>query len=306
MAAPPLAGLHAFLTVAEHGGFSAAARTLGVTPSALSQSVRGLETRVGVPLLVRTTRSVALTEAGRALVDRVGPALRDTLAALDEVGASSDHVRGTLKITAGRIAVPQVIDPVLPPLLDAHPELRIELSVADRMVDIVAAGFDAGVRLSEAIEPDMSAVRLTNAFRFLVVAAPRWLACHRRPEVPSDLLDHDCILYRRPTTGLLYAWELEHEGREETVAVRGRVCTDDGGFALGAARAGLGLAYLDELSIRGDLAAGTLVPVLEAWAPTVPGFFLYFPRRAQRQPKLRAFLDTALRVLAPGPTRPAS
>ncbi len=286
-----LNGLMAFLAVADKRGFSAAARSLGVSPSALSQAVRGLEARMGTPLLVRTTRSVNLTEAGRRLRERVGPALQEALSAVEEVQEGTARVTGTLRLTVPRIAVPIVIEPVLPELLVRHPGLSVEVSVDNRNVDIVTEGYDAGVRLSESIQKDLVAVRVSPAFRFIMVGSPRYLARRGRPKRPKDLLEHECIGFRYDTTGQLYAWELEKGGREYRMAVRGPLVTDDAGLMVAAARWGVGLAYVNEQSAAEDLRAGTLEEVLPDYAPEVPGLFLYFPARAQRLPKLRALVD---------------
>ena len=299
-----LRGAQSFVAVAEHRSFSAAARSLGLTPSALSQAVRGLEERLGVPLLVRTTRSVSVTDAGQRLLSRLSPSLRETRAALDEASGAADVVQGTLRLTLGRLTVPLVLEPVLAALLAAHPRLSVEIAVDDRFVDIVAEGYDAGVRLSESIQPDLTAVRLTPAFRLLVAGSPAYLARHGRPRRPRDLLAHDCINYRQSASGALYAWEFEHRGREQQIAVRGRVTTNDGALMIRAALDGLGLVYIHEQSIATHVDRGDLEVVLVDHAVTVPGFFLYFPARSGQQPKLRALIDTARRVLAP-PARDA-
>jgi DNA-binding transcriptional LysR family regulator len=292
-----LQGLETFVIVAEARGFSAAARKLGVSPSAASQAVRALEARLGATLLVRTTRSVNLTEAGQQLLARVGPALAETRAALAEVNQASGVVRGTLRLTVGRVMLPLVLEPLLPALLAAYPELTVDVSADDQFVNIVERGFDAGVRLEEAIEPDLTAVRLLAPFRLLVVGAPSYFEQHGRPKKPRELLKHDCITFRLPGTGAIYRWELERGGREESVAVSGRLVCNDSAFMLRAARAGLGLAYLMEPEVTPLLASGELELALEDYAPSVPGLFLYFPHGAERQAKLRAFIDTARRVL---------
>jgi DNA-binding transcriptional LysR family regulator len=297
MNAPPWSGLAAFLAVAERGGFSAAARALAVSPSAVSQAVRALEQAVGVPLVVRTTRSVRLTDAGAALARRAAPALADVAGALDEAAGSAGQVTGTLRLTLGRIAVPLVLEPVLREVLARHPRLSVDVSVDDRLVDLVAERFDAGVRLAETIEPDLAAVRLTPAFRFVVVGSPAYLAARGTPRTPADLADHDAVVFRSPTTGAPLRWDLERRGRPHLVTVRGRVTTDDARVLVRGALDGLGLAYVAETTVRAELDAGALRVVLDAWAPEVPGFFLYFPTRSQGQPKLRAFLDVAREVL---------
>jgi DNA-binding transcriptional LysR family regulator len=288
--------------VAEHGSFSAAARALGVTASALSQSVRALEERIGVPLFVRTTRRVSLTEVGRRLKTRLAPALKETASALDEARSSRDVAQGTLRLSVGSIMVPLVIEPVLPTLLAEHPKLEVEVTIDDRFVDIVEAGFDAGVRLNEAIPPDFSAVRLTSPFRLLVAGSPGYLARRGRPRRPSDLHRHDCVNYRMASTGAFYAWEFERRGREQQVAVKGRFACNDGLTMVNAAVAGLGLVYIHEQAIWSHVERGELEVVLSDYAVSVPGFFLYFPRRAGKQPKLRAFIEVARRLLNPSTT----
>jgi DNA-binding transcriptional LysR family regulator len=288
-----LNGLLAFVTVAEKRGFSSASRALGVSASALSQAIRNLEARVGVPLFVRTTRSVSLTEAGERLLARAGSSLKEALAAVEEASTASDTVTGRLRLTVPRIAVPVVIAPVLPLLRQRHPRLAIEISVEDRSVDIVSEGFDAGIRLSESLERDMVAVRVSPPFRFVAVASPAYLASHPRIRRPSDLLEHECIGYRSLTTGQLYSWEFERGAKEYEVAIRGSLVCSDVVVMVRAAQAGLGLAYVNEHSVAEELARGELRMVLEDYAATVPGFFAYFPSRAQKLPKLRAFLDAA-------------
>jgi DNA-binding transcriptional LysR family regulator len=295
----PWSGMTAFLAVAERGGFSAAARALGLSPSAVSQAVRTLEQRVGVPLVVRTTRSVRLTEAGEVLARKAAPAFASVGEAVEEAAGHAGQVAGTLRLTVGRIAVPLVVEPVLSEVLARHPRLALDVSVDDRLVDIVAERFDAGVRLSESIEPDLTAVRITPPFRFVVVASPAYLARRGVPSDPQDLLAHDAIVFRSPTTGALQRWDLERKGRTRLVAVRGRVVGNDPRLLVRGALDGLGLAYVDEHSVRAHVATGALRTVLEQWAPKVPGFFLYFPRRARGDPKVRAFLEVAREVLLP-------
>jgi DNA-binding transcriptional LysR family regulator len=292
-------GVEAFVAVAEQKSFSKAARSLGVTASALSQSVRALEERVGVPLFLRSTRSVSLTEVGRRLFERVAPAMKETADALEEARGSVDVAQGKLRITAGRLPVPLVIDPVAPVLLREHPKLELEVCIDDRFVDIVEMGFDAGVRLNEAIQPDFTVVRLTSSFRLLVAGSPTYFAENPRPRRPSDLVHHDCINYRMASTGAYYAWEFERNGREQQVAVKGRFSCNDGLTMVNAAVAGLGLVYIHEQVLLPHIERGELEVALSDYSVTVPGFFLYFPRRAGIQPKLRAFIDVARRVLEP-------
>lgn len=287
-----LAALSTFLAVAERQSFSAAAAALGISRSAVSQAVRALEDQLGTPLLVRTTRSVRLTDAGARLAAEAGPALRQADDALAAV-RGGDRAAGTLRLTVPHIAVPTVIAPLLPELRAQHPELMLEIVVDDRLVDIVADGYDAGVRLGESLEKQMVGVRVSEPFRFVVVASPAYVKKHGKPGHPRDLVDHACIGFRLQTTGVLYRWEFERRGRALTIAVPSAVITSDAQLAMRAALDGLGLAYIDELTAGAYIDTGKLVVVLEDFAPRVPGFFLYFPERSRGVPKLRALIDLA-------------
>jgi DNA-binding transcriptional LysR family regulator len=290
--------LEVFLAVARLRSFSAAARERGVSPSAVSQAVRQLEENLRVVLLTRTTRSVALTDAGRRLVESAGPAIGQALSALSEASAQPGEAVGRLRLSVGRSAVPFVISPVLPTFRARHPRVEVEVVVEDRLVDIVGEGYDAGVRLTESIERDMVQVRLTEPFRFVVVGSPAYLARRGVPERPEDLLKHECLAFRSSTTGMLYAWELERGKRTWRVPVRGGVVTNDSLLFLALCEAGLGLAYTFEPNVMERLKNGRLKVVLEAYAPSVPGYFLYFPSRAQQSHALRLFVETA-KELAP-------
>jgi DNA-binding transcriptional LysR family regulator len=215
------------------------------------------------------------------------------VAALAEVSAQPGETVGRVRLTVPAMAVPFVIDPVLPTFRARHPRLEVEVVVEQRFVDIVAEGYDAGVRLSEAIERDMVQVRLTDPFRFVVVASPGYLARHGTPERPEDLLRHECITFRSETTGALYAWELERGKRNWRVPVHGGVVSNDSRLSVSLVEQGVGLAYAFEPMVMEQLRTGRLVRVLERYAPTVPGFFLYFPSRAQRSAPLRLFVDAA-------------
>src|SRR6266568_2368084 len=293
MKAAPFPQLQAFLAVARLRSFSSAARELGVSRSAVSYSVRQLEDRLRVVLLTRTTRSVSLTDAGRRLVETAGPGLGQALAALANVAAQPGEAVGRLRLSAPRMAVAFVINPVLPTFRARHPRVEVEVDIEDRFVDIVAEGYDAGVSLTEAIERDMVQVRLTDAFRFVVVGAPSYLERHGTPEKPQDLLRHECITFRAQTTGTLYAWELERGRKTWRVPVRGGVVTGDSQVMLALSESGVGLTYALEPNVQEQLRSGRLKVVLEAYAPTVPGFFLYFPSRAQRSQPLRLFIEAA-------------
>jgi DNA-binding transcriptional LysR family regulator len=270
MNAPPLSHLHVFLAVARLRSFSSAARELGLSRSAASQAVRQLEEQIGVVLLSRTTRSVSPTDAGKRLLEAAGPALGQVF------------------------AVPFVINPVLPTFRARYPRVEVEVVIEDRFVDIVAEGYDAGVRLSEAIERDMVQVRLTDAFRFVVVGSPSYLDRHGTPQKPEDLLRHECLTFRSEKTGALYAWELERGRKTWRVPVRGGIVVNgDGQLMVSLAESGAGLTYALEPEVKELLRAGRLKVVLEAYAPSVPGFFLYFPSLAQRSGPLRVFVEAA-------------
>jgi DNA-binding transcriptional LysR family regulator len=289
----PFPQLQAFLTVARLSSFTSAARELGVSRSAVSQAVQQLEEQLRVVLLTRTTRSVSVTDAGRRLMESASPALGQLGAALTEASAKPGEAVGRLRLSVPRTAVPFVIDPVLPTFRARHPRVEVDVVVEERFVDIVAEGYDAGVRLSEAIERDMVQVRLTDSFRFVVVGAPEYLARRGTPQRPEELLRHECLTFRSQTTGALYAWELERGRRTWRVPVRGGVVTNDHMVAVSLAAQGLGLAYAFEPAVMERLRAGRLVRVLEAYAPTVPGYFVYFPSRAQRSAPLRLFVEAA-------------
>lgn len=300
MAIAPFSQLQAFLAVARHRSFSGAARELGVSRSAVSQAVRQLEEHLQVVLLARTTRSVSLTEAGRRLVDGAGPSLGQVVAALAEVGAQPGEIVGRVRLSVPRAAVPFVIEPVLATFRARHPRVEVEVVIEERFVDIVAEGYDAGVRLSESIERDMVQVRLTDSFRFVVVGSPEYLARHGTPERPEDLLRHECITLRMRTTGALYAWELERGRRTWRIPVRGGVICNDTHLAASLAEQGMGLAYAFEPMVLERLHAGRLQRVLERYAPTVPGFFLYFPSVARRSAPLRLFMEAAKELAVRG------
>jgi DNA-binding transcriptional LysR family regulator len=301
-----IAQLQVFLAVARRRSFSGAASELGVTPSAVSQAVKQLEEHLGVVLLARTTRSVSPTDVGRRLLERAGPGLDEALAALTEVTAQPGETVGRVRLTVPRVAVPYVIQPVVHVFRERHPRVDVEVVVEERLVDVVAEGYDAGVRLSEAIELDMVQVRLTEAFRFLVVAAPGYLARRGIPKRPEDLLHHECITFRMASTGTMYAWEFERGRRTWRVPVRGGVTTNDSVLRVTLAEQGVGLSYVAEPVVAEALREGRLVRVLEAYAVTVPGFFLYYPSRAQRSPALRLFVETARELTAGQPLAGAS
>ncbi len=293
MQTAPLPQLQVFLAVARLRSFSNAARELGVSTSAVSQAVKQLEEQLRVVLLNRTTRSVSPTDAGKRLVESADPAMRQALAALTEVSARPGEVVGRVRISVGRTAVPFVVTPMLPTFRARHPRIEVEIVIEERFVDLVGEGYDAGVRLTEAIERDMVQVRLTDEFRFVIVGAPEYFARHGMPRKPEDLLRHECITFRSSTTGALYAWELERGRRSWRVPVRGGVTTNEPHLCVTLAEKGLGLTYTFEPSVAEQLRTGRLKTVLDAYAPTVPGFFLYYPSRAHCSPALRLFIEVA-------------
>ncbi|NBB70663.1 MAG: LysR family transcriptional regulator [Alphaproteobacteria bacterium] len=288
-----LVHLPVVLAVARRRGFAAAAAELGMSPSAVSHAVRQVEDRLGVPLFARTTRSVALTDAGRALVDGAGPALAEIAERFELLRGVAGRPAGVVRVSAGSVAVPLALAPLMAELQRRQPEVRVEVVVDNALADIVAEACDAGVRLGEMIAADMVAVRLTPPFRTAVVATPAYLARAGRPVTVDDLAGHTCIGHRLAGTGALYRWELQARGREVAVAVGGGPVVNDVLAARELALAGLGLAYLFEPLVRADLDAGGLEEVLVETAIEEPGFFLYFPRRAAMAPKLRALVDTA-------------
>jgi DNA-binding transcriptional LysR family regulator len=286
-----LPALLAFARVCAHGSFTRAASELGVSPSALSQTMRGLETRLGVRLLNRTTRRVGLTEAGAALLARVEPALVDIDAAVDDVRQQRERPAGTLRITAPQVVMPALIEPHLPDFLAAYPDIRLDIRVDSALNDLVGDGLDAGIRLSEKVQRDMIALPLGGPQRSVVVGAPGYFARHGVPRHPRDLQAHNCIRSRFSAGGTIYRWEFCERGRWFEVDVDGNLVSNDGALALRAALAGIGLAHTMEPLARAHLAAGTLASALDDWLPPYDGFYLYYPSRAQLAPKLRVFAD---------------
>jgi DNA-binding transcriptional LysR family regulator len=300
MAFTPLNALNAFIAVARRRSYAAAAKDFGVSPSALSQSVRQLEARLDVTLLTRTSRSVALTEAGERLLESAGPAVDQALESLKTVTARRGEVTGRIRLTVPTVAVPLVLARLLPRFIERYPKVELDVRVEDRMVNIVADGLDAGIRLIEAIDRDMVHVRLSGPGRLVVVAAPSYLKRRGVPQKPSDLLHHDCIGIRSTPGAEPWAWELERGKKTWRVPVRGPVTTNDFALMRLLAVAGVGFIYGMEEPIADDLARGRLRMVLEPYAPAVPGLFLYFPSRAQVSAALKAFVEVA-REIAPEP-----
>jgi DNA-binding transcriptional LysR family regulator len=286
--------LIAFLAVARERSFTRAAAQLGVSPSALSHTIRALEERLGVRLLTRSTRSVAPTEAGERLFLTVGPRFDEIDAELAALSEYREKPAGTIRITAGDHAAKAVLWPKIERLLPQYPDIRIEINVDHTFTDIVAQRYDAGVRLGEQVAKDMIAVRIGPDLRMAVVAAPSYFAKRSPPKTPQDLTDHNCINLRLPTLGGLYAWEFEKDQRELKVRVDGQLVFNDASQMLTATLAGSGLAYLMEDVAQPYIASGALERALEDWCPPFQGYHLYYPSRRQSSPAF-AVLVEALR-----------
>jgi DNA-binding transcriptional LysR family regulator len=287
----------AFLVVAREGSFTKAAAQLGVSQSALSQTVRALEARLGVRLLARTTRSVSPTAAGERLLERLRPRFEDIESEIAALSALRDKPAGTVRISSPGHAAETVIWPRLTSFLREHPEVQVELSVEYRLIDIVAERFDAGVRLGEQVAKDMVAVRIGPDMRMAVVGTPDYFAAHPLPVSPKDLTLHRCVNVRLPTYGGLMPWEFEKDGHSLSVQVEGQCVFSGSQMALGAALAGLGLAYVPEDLVVGHLAAHRMVRVLEDWCRPFTGYHLYYPSRRHASPAFARLVD-ALRYLA--------
>src|SRR4051794_2809717 len=290
--------LLAFLTVAKERSFTRAAAQLGVSQSALSQTIRGLEERLGLRLLTRTTRSVAPTEAGERLLRALGPKFDEIDAELAALSDLRDRPSGSIRITTHEHAAETVLQPALLKLLPDYPDIKVELVIDYGLTDIVAEGYDAGVRVGEQVAKDMIAVRIGPDMRMAVVGAPSYFTTRKRPMTPQDLTAHNCINLRLPTYGGLYAWEFEKNGRELRVRVEGQLVFNGVFPILDAALAGFGLAYMPEDLAIPHLADGRLERVLADWCPPWPGYHLYYPSRRQSSPAF-ALLVEALRHRGP-------
>jgi DNA-binding transcriptional LysR family regulator len=284
------AGIEVFVAVAEAKGFRAAGQRLGVSGSAVSQALRRLEERLGVALVRRTTRSVHLTEAGERLFAAARPALDELRAAVAAVGELGDEPRGTLRLHVSRAGESYLNGPLVAGFLKEHQHVGLDLVVSDEPVDIVAEGYDGGIRLGEIIDRDMIAVPVSGDLRLVVVGAPSYFAKHRKPKHPRDLVDHDCINWHPTAEAPPYRWEFTENKREFSVDVRARVLTNDPALNVRLARAGAGLTMSDE-RVRDYVARGELVSVLEEFSTPFPGFYLYYPERRHASPALRALVD---------------
>ncbi|WP_306581567.1 LysR family transcriptional regulator [Dokdonella sp.] len=286
-----------FVTVAREGSFTRAGALLGISQSAISQAISGLEARLQIRLLTRTTRSVSPTPAGERLLRAIGHRFDEIETELDALTAMRDKPGGTVRITCGDRVLRSILLPKLAPLLREYPDIKIEFDVSYGFRDIVADRFDAGVRMSDSIDRDMIAVPIGPRLRMVTVASPAYFAANPPPKKPQDLLAHNCINLRLPTYGGLYAWEFERAGRPQNVHVEGRLIFNTTPPAIQAALAGLGIAFMPEDEVGAELADGRLVRVLEAWCPPFPGYHLYYPSRRQPSPAFALVLE-ALRYRA--------
>lgn len=286
-----LVGLAAFLNVAEHKSFTRAGATLGVTPSAVSQTVKQLEQRLGTRLLHRTTRSVSLTEAGERLYARVRPALEEVTTALDELSSLEGTPTGTLRLNLPRVGSAMFVEPVLAEFMQRYPDVKLEVTLDDALIDIVGGGFDAGIRLGERLEKDAIGVRLGGDVSLAVVGAPSYLERAGTPRHPRDLHAHSCVLFRRMPSGTLYKWEFEEDGREFEVAPSPALIVNDSALLVRTVQSGIGLAQVLTESVKRELESGSLVRVLKKYSAPFRGFYLYYPSRAQVPLKLKVFVD---------------
>lgn len=283
--------LAAFAVVARERSFTRAAAQLGVSQSALSQTVKGLEARLGMRLLTRTTRSVAPTEAGERLLNSVAPRFEEIEQELAAMSVLRDRPAGTIRITAGEHPAMTVLQEGLARFLPNYPDIHIEIIVDYGLTDIVAEGFDAGVRLGEQVAKDMIAVRIGPDMRMAVVGSPAYFEKHPKPQTPQELTAHNCINIRLPTYGGLFPWEFDKDGREVKVRVEGQLVFNNVALRLNSALAGLGLAYMPEDQALDQIRAGRLVRVLEDWCEPFPGYHLYYPSRRHASPAFAVMVD---------------
>jgi len=287
-----LSHLSAFAAVARHGSFRKAGAELGLSTSAMSYAIRGLEERLGVNLINRTTRSVALTDAGQRLLERLQPVLHDLGDALEEMNNYRATPTGTLRLNMSHVAARLVVAPLMPRFLAAYPDIALEIVEDDSLADIVGLGFDAGIRFQQSVPEDMVAVHIGPAQRSLAVASPAYLQGRPALRHPYDLLTHNCIRHRFPS-GRLYKWEFEKDGTQLEIDVKGRVTVSTLERTLQAALDDIGIGFSMEAIVADLVQQGRLVTVLEDWCPYYPGFMLYYPRQRRTSPALRAFIDMA-------------
>jgi DNA-binding transcriptional LysR family regulator len=288
--------LEAVVAIARLGSFRAAAVDLDVSPTAIGNAVANLENRLGIRLFNRTTRNVALTTAGREYVEAIAPALSDIRNAAQAVADHSRRPTGTLRFSCSVAGGRQLLTPFVFEYVRRYSEMKVEIVTEGRLIDIIMDGFDAGVRLVEAVPQDMIAVPLGPHTRHAVIGAPTYFANRPRPMAPADLMDHECIRTRYPS-GALYRWEFERHGEAMKIDVPGSLTLDEPEMIAQASRAGLGLAYVWEWMVADDIASGRLVEVLSEWTPSFPGYCLYYPGRRHMAASLRAFVDLAQEIV---------
>ncbi|MNM00553.1 HTH-type transcriptional regulator DmlR [compost metagenome] len=286
-----LDGLVTFLAVAEGKGFSNAAVKLGISPSAVSQSIRALEQRLGLVLFNRTTRSVCLTEIGERYLERVQPALEQLSNASQELGREANHPSGQLRINVPRAAYLIVLQPILRRFMAVYPEINLEIRVENHLVDIVGQGFDAGIRFGNAVEKDMVALAIGPPLRAQIIASPEYIMQFGEPVHPRDLLQHDCISFRHSSSGQIERWEFDNGKEKIDLQVKGRLILNDSEILVRSALDGLGIAYMINGYIEPFIQQGRLLLLLEAWSPEIPHLHLYYPDRRRVPAKLRAFID---------------
>jgi DNA-binding transcriptional LysR family regulator len=286
-----LGTLAAFIAIAEERSFTKAARRFGVSPSAMSHAIRGLEEDIGVRLLSRTTRSVAPTEAGEQLLARLRPALTDVRDAVDHLSGLRDKPAGRVRLLVPRLAGTTVLGPKLAKFTRDYPDVVLDITTDDSRLDIVAGGFDAGIHFGEYIQKDMIAVRVSRDHRAAIVGSPAYFLSHPKPKTPRDLLKHRCINFRHGNAGL-YRWEFDKGRKSLSVAVNGPLIVDDVETLVRAAIDGIGLAFVSDERVAPQLSSGELIRVLEDWCQPFPGFFLYYPSRRQQPAALAALINT--------------
>jgi DNA-binding transcriptional LysR family regulator len=290
--------LIAFVMVAREGSFTRAAAKLGVSQSALSHTIRGIESRMGIRLLTRTTRSVSVTEAGERLLAIVAPRFDDIEAEVSALGELRDKPTGTVRINTAEHAANSILWPKLTPFLATYPDIRVEITIDYALTDIVTGRYDLGVRLGDQVAKDMIAVRVGPDFRMAVVGSPAYFASRPKPQTPHDLTEHNCINLRLPTYGGIYAWEFEKDGHQLNVRVEGQLTFNSGTPRLRAALAGFGLAFLPEDMVAEHVAEGRLVSLLDDWCQTFPGYHVYYPSR-QSSKALQLVIDALRSPLVP-------
>ena len=291
--------LDAVIAIARRGSFRAAALDLGMSTTALSNAIVKLEAGLGVRLFHRTTRSVSLTDAGRVFVDQVGPALQDVHGALEAVRSQQTIPSGTLRINAFATAAREILSPLVLEFLRRHPQVHVDLVTEGRLVDIVAEGFDFGLRVADLVPSDMIAISLGRPQRYAVVGSPAYFAMHDRPRVPPDLFNHPCIRVRLPN-GALFRWQFEKDGQSAQIDVDGPITLDEASLARIAVLEGVGIGFFMESDVRADIEAGRLVRVLDDWTPPRSGLCLYYSGRRNPSAAFRAFIGVAREVGAKG------